>query len=618
MGKEPRKSTVAGGDPSGVATLEVPERASIAEGYRWRLEDIFPDQGAWEQAYQELEGFIGKLQAFRGTLGQSGQQLLEFLRLNDQASHRAEALWGYAHMRLDEDTAHPGHQGMQARALNLLVRLESSVAFATPEILAIPPEQLEQFIRETPGLELYRHALDEIQRRRPHTLSEPEERLLAMAGEVGQTPAQIFQMINDADIRFPTVVDEEGREVEITHARFGKLMESRDRRVRRETFQGLYSTYQKQRNTLAATLAAQVQRNIFFARARNFGSALEAALFPSNIPVSVYTNLLEAIHQGLPALHRYMGLRKRALGLDEHHMYDIYTPIVPEVSVQIPYEEAKELAAAALAPLGEEYVRILREGFQNRWIDVYENRGKRSGAYSTGVYGVHPYVLLNYQETLDDLFTLVHEMGHALHTHFSNQAQPHVYSNYSIFVAEVASTLNEALLAHHLLERWDDRARRLYVLNHQIDTFRTTLFRQAMFAEFEQRIHQEAEGGQPLTAERLSELYGELNAAYHGPAVVSDDEIRLEWSRIPHFYMNFYVYQYATGFSAAQALARRILDEGQPAVDAYLAFLSSGSSDYPLAVLQRAGVDMTNPEPVRQAIQTFDELVRELERLLEG
>src|SRR5690606_16840147 len=519
--------------PSGAqTTVEVPDRASIPEEDRWRLEDIFPNDEAWEAAFHELEGLIDKLAAFRGTLGQSGEQLLAFLQLNDEVGQRAEALWGYAHMRLDEDTTHPESQGRQARALNLLVRLESAVAFATPEILAIPPEQLERFLQETPGLEGYRHALDEIQRRRPHTLSEAEERLLAMAGEVGQSPAQIFQMINEADIRFPTVRDEAGREVEITHARFLKLMESRDRRVRRETFQGLYATYQKQRNTLAATLAAQVQKNIFFARARRFGSALEAALFPSNIPVSVYTNLIETVRQGLPALHRYMALRKRALGLDEHHMYDIYTPIVPEVTVRIPWQEAQELAAAALAPLGEEYVRVLREGFRSRWIDVYENRGKRSGAYSTGVYGVHPYVLLNYQETLDDLFTLVHEMGHALHTYFSNRAQPYVYANYSIFVAEVASTLNEALLAHHLLERWTDRARRLYVLNHQLDTFRTTLFRQTMFAEFEQQIHQEAEAGRPLTAERLAELYGELNAAYHGPAVVNDEEIRLEWARI--------------------------------------------------------------------------------------
>ncbi|MBO2519771.1 MAG: oligoendopeptidase F [Limnochorda sp.] len=616
MAKDPFQWAAEG--PSGAqTTVEVPDRASIPEEDRWRLEDIFPNDEAWEAAFHELEGLIDKLAAFRGTLGQSGEQLLAFLQLNDEVGQRAEALWGYAHMRLDEDTTHPESQGRQARALNLLVRLESAVAFATPEILAIPPEQLERFLQETPGLEGYRHALDEIQRRRPHTLSEAEERLLAMAGEVGQSPAQIFQMINEADIRFPTVRDEAGREVEITHARFLKLMESRDRRVRRETFQGLYATYQKQRNTLAATLAAQVQKNIFFARARRFGSALEAALFPSNIPVSVYTNLIETVRQGLPALHRYMALRKRALGLDEHHMYDIYTPIVPEVTVRIPWQEAQELAAAALAPLGEEYVRVLREGFRSRWIDVYENRGKRSGAYSTGVYGVHPYVLLNYQETLDDLFTLVHEMGHALHTYFSNRAQPYVYANYSIFVAEVASTLNEALLAHHLLERWDDRARRLYVLNHQLDTFRTTLFRQTMFAEFEQQIHQEAEAGRPLTAERLAELYGELNAAYHGPAVVNDEEIRLEWARIPHFYMNFYVYQYATGFSAAQALARRILEEGQPAVEAYLAFLSSGSSDYPLAVLQRAGVDMTSPEPVRQAIQAFHELVQELERLLE-
>lgn len=617
MRKEPQRYP-AEGEGATSSAVQVPERSEIAEEHRWRLEDIFPGPEAWEEAFRELEAMIAELQGFQGRLGESGETLLAFLRKNEEAGRKGDALYGYAHMRLDEDTTHAGHQAMQARALNLLVRLDSALAFATPEILAIPPERLEEFFRETEGLELYRHALDEIQRKRPHTLSPSEEQLLAMAGEVGHTPAQVFQMINDADMRFPTVEDEEGREVEITHARFGKLLESRDRRVRRETFQRFYATYARQRNTLAATLNGQVRRNIFFARARRFGSALEAALFPDNVPVSLYTNLLEAVHQGLPTLHRYIALRKRALKLDEHHMYDIYTPIVPEVKVQIPYPEAVQIALEGLAPLGDEYVRVLKEGFRSRWVDVYENRGKRSGAYSTGVYGVHPYVLLNYQETLDNLFTLVHEMGHALHTYFSDRAQPYVYSQYTIFVAEVASTVNEALLAHHLLQRWDDRARRLYVLNHQLDNFRTTLFRQAMFAEFEQRIHQEAEEGQPLTAERLSELYGELNAAYYGPEIVNDEEIRIEWSRIPHFYMNFYVYKYATGFSAAQALARRILAEGRPAVEDYLAFLSGGSSDYPVALLRRAGVDMASPEPVQAAIRTFGELVEEMEQLLLG
>ncbi|BAS26637.1 oligopeptidase PepB [Limnochorda pilosa] len=595
----------------------MPERASVPEEHRWRLEDIFADQDAWERAFRELEEVITRLQAFQGKLGASGAVLLDFMQQSEQAGQKADALYAYAHMRLDEDTAHPGHQAMQARALNLMVRLDSALSYATPEILAIPPDRLEAFLRETRGLDLYRHALDEIQRKRPHTLSEPEEHLLAMAGEVGHAPGQIFQMINEADIRFPTVKDEDGRELEITHARYGRLLESRDRRVRRETFQGLYASYRKLLNTLAATLTGQIRRNIFFARARKFGSALEAALFPDNVPVDLYTNLLEAVHEGLPTLHRYIGLRKRALRLDEHHMYDVYATIVPEVRVRIPYPEAVELAAEALAPLGEEYVRVLRHGLHSRWVDVYENRGKRSGAYSSGVYGVHPYVLLNYQDTLDNLFTLVHEMGHAMHTYFSDRTQPYVYSQYTIFVAEVASTVNEALLAHHLLQRWNDRARKLYVLNHQLDNFRTTLFRQAMFAEFERKIHAEAEGGQPPTAERLSEVYGDLNATYYGPDMVSDDEIRIEWSRIPHFYMNFYVYKYATGFSAAQALTRRILEEGRPAVDDYLAFLSGGSSDYPLVLLRRAGVDMASPEPVRQAIRSFGELVEQMERLLQ-
>ncbi|MFO7172110.1 MAG: oligoendopeptidase F [Bacillota bacterium] len=595
-----------------VPLKRVPKREEIPEQYRWDLERIFPSDEAWEQEYQAVEGLIPRLQEYQGTLAQSGARLLECLRLRDEIGQRVETLYAYASMRKDEDNTVARYQALHDRAVGLYSRATAAMAFIRPEILAIPDDRLELFLAEEPGLAIYRFHLEDIRREREHVRSPEVEALLAQAAEIAQSPAIIFSMLDNADMKFPTVRDEEGNEVELTKGRYLRLMESQDRRVRRDAFMALYGTYRKYVNTLAASLAASVKKDVFYARARNYRSSLEAALFRDNIPVSVYHNLIATVRKNLPALHRYMAVRKRLLGVDELHMYDIYVPLVKGVDRKIPYEEAAETVAAALAPLGEEYVSALREGLRSRWIDVYETAGKTSGAYSGGAYTTAPYILLNYQENVDSMYTLAHELGHSMHSYFTRRTQPYVYGDYTIFVAEVASTLNEALLTEYLLQHTDDPQLRRYIVNHQVETIRTTLFRQTMFAEFELAIHERVERGEALTAESLCALYKELNVAYHGPEMVVDEEIALEWARIPHFYRAFYVYQYATGISAAMALARQILSEGRPAVERYLEFLRSGSSDYSIDLLRRAGVDMTSPEPVQAAIDHFSRLVEEL------
>ncbi|MCG0239001.1 MAG: oligoendopeptidase F [Firmicutes bacterium] len=595
-----------------VPLKRVPKREEIPEQYRWDLERIFPSDEAWEQEYQAVESLIPRLQAYQGTLAQSAARLLECLRLRDEIGQRVETLYAYASMRKDEDNTVARYQALHDRAVGLYSRATAAMAFIRPEILAIPDDRLEQFLAEEPGLAVYRFHLEDIRREREHVRSPEVEALLAQAAEIAHSPAIIFSMLDNADIKFPTVRDEEGNEVELTKGRYLRLMESQDRRVRRDAFMALYGTYRKYINTLAASLAASVKKDVFYARARNYRSSLEAALFRDNIPVSVYHNLIATVRKNLPVLHRYMAVRKRLLGLDELHMYDIYVPLVRGVDRKIPYEEAAETVAAALAPLGEEYVSALREGLRSRWIDVYETAGKTSGAYSGGAYTTAPYILLNYQENVDSMYTLAHELGHSLHSYFTRRSQPYVYGDYTIFVAEVASTLNEALLTEYLLRNTDDPQLRRYIVNHQVETIRTTLFRQTMFAEFELAIHEQVERGEALTAESLCALYKELNEAYHGPEMVVDEEIALEWARIPHFYRAFYVYQYATGISAAMALARQILSEGRPAVERYLEFLRSGSSDYSIHLLRRAGVDMTSPEPVQAAIDHFARLVEDL------
>ncbi|AGT31148.1 oligopeptidase PepB [Geobacillus genomosp. 3] len=598
------------------AKKSLPSRSDIPVEETWRLEDIFPTDDAWEQEFQQVKGMIPKLSEYKGRLSESPEVMYEALQYQDEVSMRLGKLYTYAHMRYDQDTTNSFYQGLNDRAKGLYSEASSAMAFIVPEILAIDEAVLRSFLEQYEPLRLYTHALDEITRQRPHILSAEEEALLAQAAEVMQATSSTFSALNNADLIFPTIRDENGEEVEVTHGRFIRFLESTDRRVRRDAFRAVYHTYEKFQNTFANTLAGTVKKDNFFARVRRYSSAREAALDANNIPESVYDNLIATIHEHLPLLHRYVRLRKNVLGLDELHMYDLYTPLVQDVKMEVTYDEAKQYMLDGLAPLGEEYVAIVKEGLDNRWVDVRENKGKRSGAYSSGAYGTHPYILLNWQDNVNNLFTLVHEFGHSVHSYYTRKTQPYPYAHYSIFVAEVASTCNEALLNDHLLKTIDDEKKRLYLLNHYLEGFRGTVFRQTMFAEFEHLIHQKAQEGEALTAKTLTSLYYDLNKKYFGDDMVVDEEIGLEWARIPHFYYNYYVYQYATGFSAATALSRQILEEGEPAVKRYIDFLKAGSSDYPIEVLKKAGVDMTSAEPIRQACQVFAEKLAEMERLL--
>lgn len=595
----------------------VPARAEVDPQFQWALTDIFPSDEAWSSCYAEAQSMLDKLRGFEGHLSDSADTLLEYLRFGDTLSEKLDALGNYAQRKSDEDTRNAVYQEMTAKFTNLAVAVGQADAFSTPELLAIPDETLDSFYQAAPGLSHYRLVLDRVRRQKPHTLSRECEALLAAAGQLGQCPDDIFSMLNDADMTFPDAVDSQGQSHPVTHGTFVPLLQSPDRVLRENAFHSLYSVYGQYRNTSAAVLSAQMKQLQFFADARRYDSALHAALDGTEVPVEIYHNLISAVRDGLPAMHRYVRLRKKLLGVDELHFYDLYTSIVADQDVEVDYEEAKQTALEALAPLGDEYRAMLEEGFANHWIDVYENQGKRSGAYSAGPYGTHPYVLLNYTDTLNDVFTLVHEMGHALHSYLSNKHQSVTYANYVIFVAEVASTCNESLLMQHLLNKTQDKRRRAYLVNYFLEQFRGTLYRQTMFAEFELWCSEQTRQGFPLTAESLSAKYQQLNRDYYGEDIVLDPEIALEWARIPHFYYNFYVYQYATGYAAAIALSQRILKEGAPAVEDYLSFLSKGCSADPVTLLRGAGVDMTSPKPVAAALKLFDSLVTELETLLQ-
>jgi len=593
----------------------LPKRSEIPAEQKWRLEDMYLTDAAWEEDLQKAKKLSEEVAAKKGTLGQSAKQLHETLTLQDELLQTVDQVYVYARMRRDEDNANSTYQGLTDRATALSTQSYGAISYIQPEILAIPTDTLKQWLEQDAELAHYRIMLDEITRFKPHTLSTEEEALLANMSEVASAPSKIYGMLNNADIKFPMITDENGEEVELTKGRYTHFMESQDRRVRKEAFEALYSTYGKFRNTIAASLTSSVKADVFYARTRKYPSALYSALFADNVDVSVYDNLIATIREHLPLMHRYISLRKKVLGLDELHMYDLYVPIVPEVDMKIPYDQAVQTVKEALHPLGEEYGKVLEEGFSNGWIDVHENEGKTSGAYSWGAYTTHPYVLMNYQDNVNNMFTLAHEMGHALHSYYSNKNQPYTYAGYKIFVAEVASTLNEALLMNHLLETTEDKQQRMYLINYYLEQFRGTVFRQTMFAEFEKIVHAKEEAGEPLTADNLNEIYRELNIAYHGPEMVIDKEIDLEWERIPHFYRHFYVYKYATGFSAATSLSKQILEEGQPAVERYLQFLKGGSSDYPLNLLKNAGVDMTSPDPIREALAVFKSLLEEMEQL---
>ena len=591
-------------------------RAETPEASKWHLEDIFSSNDQWEKEFSHVEKLLGEGRKFEGHLVDTPDTLIACFEWMDELSLLIEEVYSYARMRRDEDNRNGTYQALTDRAGALAVKVGSAASFVVPELLAMPEGRLEEFRATSEKMELYKQTLEDILRKKEHILSSVEEKLLAEVGELAEAPGAIFSMANNADLKFPSIVDKSGESVELTKGNFILFMESHEQGVRKAAFETLYHTYEKQKNTWAATLNSSVKSDVFFAKARKYTSAIEASLDDDRVPLKVYDSLIDTVHEFLPQLHRYVQLRKKALKLDELHMYDIYVPIVPETTMAITYEEAKDMVTDGLKLLGQDYIKVLEEGFQKKWVDVYENEGKTSGAYSWGTYRSHPYVLLNHQDTLDSMFTLAHEMGHSLHTFFSNREQPHLYAGYKIFVAEVASTLNEALVMEHLLETTKDPKTLAYLINHYLEQFRGTIFRQTMFAEFEKKIHSVVEEGGALTADTLSEIYRNLNAVYYGSEVTLDPEIAIEWARIPHFYNAFYVYKYATGFSAATAFARAILDEGEPAVARYLEFLSGGSSDYPIDLLRKAGVDMETPVPVRNALQVFTGLVERLETLL--
>ncbi|MGC9932722.1 oligoendopeptidase F [Priestia aryabhattai] len=595
---------------------KLPSRSEIKVEDTWKLEDIFASDDAWEKEFEEVKDLIPQMEKFKGKLGESAQTLYDALQEQDELTMRVSKLYTYAHMRYDQDTTNSFYQGLNDRIKTLYTQIASALSYVTPEILSIEESKIKQYMAEHKELKLYAHALDEITRERPHILSESEEALLAQASEVLGSSSNTFGMLNNADLEFPSIKDENGEEVEITHGRYIRFLESSDRRVREEAFKAVYETYGKFKNTFASTLSGTVKKDNFSARVRHYNSARHSALSTNNIPEEVYDNLVKTVNDNLHLLHRYIDLRKKVLGIEELHMYDLYTPLVKDVKMEVSYEEAKDYILKGLKPLGEDYLNVLKEGFENRWVDVHENKGKRSGAYSSGTYGTNPYILMNWQDNVNNLFTLAHEFGHSVHSYYTRKTQPYPYGDYSIFVAEVASTCNEALLNDYLLKTIDDEKQRLYLLNHYLEGFRGTVFRQTMFAEFEHDVHVRAQNGEPLTPELLTKLYYDLNKKYFGDNLVIDEEIGLEWARIPHFYYNYYVYQYATGFSAAAALSKQILEEGDAAVERYVGFLKSGSSDYPIEVLKKAGVDMTTSQPIEEALAVFEEKLTEMERLL--
>ncbi len=590
-------------------------REQVPEEFTWNLQDMFESDEAWLKEYETLKEMPARIAAFRGRLGESAETLLTYFRLEDELNVRLSILYGYASCKGDQDTGNGYYQDLRGKAMATLVAISSADAFAAPEIMAIDEDTLNLFYIAQPGLETYRRSLYQIRRRAKHILSPAEEKLLAAAGEMADAPDSIGGVLRDSDMKFPDVLDGEGKAHPLTNGSYGVIMESADRALRKDGFEKLYGRFGEMKNTLAATLDAQFKSLRFFADARGYESTLAASLDRTEVPVEVYTNLIEAVHANLDKMYRYVALRKKLLGVEELHMYDVYTPIVADSARTISFEEAKRTVLDALDVLGEDYTALLREGFENRWIDVYENVGKRGGAYSSGSARPHPYVLLNQKDTLDSMFTLAHEMGHALHSYHSTKYQPVCTSDYVIFVAEVASTCNEVLLMRYLLSKTEDKKERAYLINHFLDQFKGTIYRQTMFAEFELEMGRMAENGETLTADALCEKYLALNKLYYGPDMISDPEIALEWSRIPHFFYNYYVFQYATGFSAAVAIANRILSGGAPAVADYKRFLSGGSSTDPISLLKIAGVDMSGPAPVNSALQLFGELVEEMEKL---
>lgn len=596
---------------------QLPSREEVIESLTWDLTKIFQDDAAFEVAFTEVQAELTKADSYKGTLKNGGQAFLTALEYILEVSRKLETVYVYTSLKNDQDTANTTYQALYARASSLIAQASEAISWFEPELLTLSDTTIWGYFEEEPALESYRHFVKQTVDNRAHVLPAEQEALLAGAGEIFGSAGNTFAVLNNADLAFPTIEGEDGEKVQLSHGVYGQLLESTNRRVREDAFKNLYRVYEQFRNTLASTLSTNVKAHNYKAKIRHYDSAREAALSSNHIPESVYDTLVNVVNEHLPLLHRYMALRKRLLKVDELHMYDVYTPLLGEAPISYTYEEAVDKAIEALAPMGEEYLAIVKEAFSSRWIDVVENKGKRSGAYSSGAYDTQPYILMNWHDTLDQLFTLVHEMGHSVHSYFTRTSQPYVYGDYSIFLAEIASTTNENILTEHLLKTESDPRVRAYVLNHYLDGFKGTIFRQTQFAEFEHFMHVEEVKGTPLTSEFLSDSYGELNQKYYGDALVDDPEIHYEWSRIPHFYYNYYVFQYATGFSAASALAGKILNEGPEALTHYLDYLKAGNSDYPIEVMKKAGVDMTQAAYIEDAMKIFEARLNELEALVE-
>lgn len=585
------------------------KRSDIDAKYKWNLNALFESDAAWEKSFEELKSESDEILRFKGRLYEGADVLSEALKVSETIERKLEDVVVYAHLKLDENTKDGSYQSMNSRAESLAATVSEKSAFFMPELMNGTFETIQKFLAENDALKPYAFYFEKMFRHKEHVKTEEIETLLAQMDEVSSAPQNAYSMLLNADMKFESVTDSKGEEHALTNGSYIALMMSGDRTLRKNTFESFYEVYKEHINTISSLMQSEIKKNQFYSKVRGFASAREAALFAGNIPVSVPDKLIEAVNEALPAFHKYMELRKRALGYEELHLYDLYNPIIKEVSFDISYEEAKKTVLEAVKVLGESYHEVMASAFDEGWIDVYENEGKRSGAYSSGTYDSKPYILLNHKENMDSMFTLIHELGHSMHTHLSSTHQPYVYAGYSIFVAEVASTTNEALLNDHLLKTTEGEDRKKYILNHYLEQFRATIFRQTMFAEFERDIHAHVESGGALTADFLCDHYYALNQRYYGDSVIIDDEVRYEWARIPHFYYNFYVYQYATGFSAAVSLADQILTEGDEAVKRYLTFLSSGSSQYPIEVLRRAGADMETEFPVKNALKVFEKTV---------
>lgn len=595
---------------------ELKTRDQVEEQYTWNLTDMYENTEAFEKDLELVKEMVSEIAKYEGKVCDSAENLLKVLDLNAKASQKITFAVDYAQRRFDVDQGNGANQALAQKSFSLYVDAASKTAFIRPEILQMDDEKLSGFMKESESLKLYDKYIKEIKRLKAHTLSTEIEKISAMTGEMAASPNEIYEAFTNVDMTFPTVKDENGEDTQITNGKFVPMEMSSDRRFRKDVFAGYYAEFKKYANTIAQMYSAEVKTRIFNSRLRGYSSNLEAAVDANDVSPEVYMNLLKTVDANVDKFHHYVSLRKKCLKVDELHMYDVYTPMIPDAAVTVTYEEAQETIIKALSVLGDDYTALLKEAFENRWCDVYENKGKRGGAYSAGAYGCHPYMLLNYTDTLDDMFTVAHEMGHSMHSYFSNSTQPYIYSQYKIFVAEVASTTNELLLLDYLLKNCKDKKEKAYLLNHYLDSFKGTVYRQTQFAEFEMRTNEMLEKGDALTAEALCKLYKEINEKYYGPSMISDDEISYEWARIPHFYYNFYVYQYATSFCAASAISERILKEGAPYVACYKKFLSSGCTDSPVNLLKIAGVDLTTSKPIEDALNKFDSLITELEELV--